>query len=231
MSRSQTVSRAAWLALAASAVFAGAACFAWLRWRPVAPVSDIETAALTVEREQLRGNDDQVRDSLRQRRETLRRLAWTRDSLAALRGAVGDQWQWRWDSADRATLVHAAPRREEWPRFVALLASLTSKPGLVLESVELRAEGTARKRQLATVRLGLRFILADASIGDAERAAPSRDPLPVARANSPAESRKVGPGPALRGPSASAEPPATGPTPLRSDPTLRGPGPESPPKP
>lgn len=209
MNRTRTVSRGTWFAVAASALFAGTTWFVWFQWRPIISVVDSETAALTAEREQLRGSEDSVRDSLRQRRDSLQQQAWTADSLEALRAAL-DKWQWRWDAADRATLVRTAPRSEEWPVYVALIASLSSKPGLIVESVEIIAEGTARNRRFKEVRLGLRFIVADAPIGDAKRAAPSRGPLPVAPAEVPAGSRKVGPATPLRRPAASAEPPAAG---------------------
>ena len=68
--------------------------------------------------------------------------------------------------------------------------------------------------------LGLRLIGADAPIRKAEQAAPSRGPLPLASGELPATTRKVGPVPSLRLPSASAGPAASGPAsaPIRPDP-------------
>lgn len=211
MSHTATVSRAAWIALAVSAVFAGAAWFVRLHWRSVAPTVDAEFVALTAEREQLRGNEDQVRDSLRKQRDGVRRQAWTAGALATLRAEIGAEWQWRWETVERATLVHLAPQLEQWPAYVGSVAALGAKPGVIVESVEVCAEGAARNRRFTAVRLGLRFILADAPTGDAERAAPSRGPLPVAPAEGSAAPRKVGPGTPLHRPAASAEPPAAGP--------------------
>ncbi len=211
MNGARTVSQRAWLALVVSFCVAAASWFAWFQLRPQVAAVDREPAALAAERDSLRGNEDVVRDGLRQQRETLRKQAWTAGSLAALRAALGDRWQWRWETKDRATLVRVAPRNEEWPAYLALIESLGGKPGLVIDSFEGRAEGTAQHRRLTDLNLGLRFIVSDAPIGDAERAAPNRGPLPVAPADGPAVAQKVGPATPLHRPAASAEPPTGGP--------------------
>jgi hypothetical protein len=220
MNRSHPVTRGVWLAFGLSAMLAGAAWFTLLQWRPVAPDSGGELATLTAEYDRLKGYGDSERAALRQQRDALRREAWTAGSLATLQAEIGAGWRWDWKSPDCATLRRVTPQFEEWPGYVALVTALGKKPGLIVESVELRADGAPRERRFSGVSIGLRFILADAPSGDAEPAAPSRAPLPVAPATAPAPSRKIGPVPSLRRPSASAEPPAPGPasTPFRPDP-------------
>jgi len=220
VNRPHPVTRGAWFALGLSAILAGTAWFALLHWRPVAPDSGGALATLTAEHDRLKGDGDSERDALRQQRDTLRREAWTAGSLAALPAEIGAGWRWDWTAPDRAVLRRLTPQLAEWPEYVALVTALGKKPGLIVEAVELRADGAPRERRFSSVSIGLRFILADAPSGDAERAAPSRAPLPVAPAADPAMSRKIGPGPSLRRPSASAEPPAPGPasTSFRPDP-------------
>lgn len=205
------VSRLAWLALAISGALAAVGWAALWRWRPVAPVPSGELAALIAEREHLRGNEDAVRDALRDQRDTLRSSAWTAERLAQLKAEIGSGWKWVGERPDRVLLHRGGLPLGEWPRCLELIAALSAQPGVAVESLELRARGRQRERSFAEVRIGLRFIVAGAPVGDAERAAPSRGPLPVAPADSPAASRKLGPVTSLRRPDASAKPPAFGP--------------------
>ena len=223
MSRAPSVSRGVWLAFGASALVCGAVWFVAHHWRPITPESDADVAALTSERDQLRGNDDQVRDALREQRKVLARQAWSTEAIAGLQQRLGVDWRWESEPGGqphRALLQRIAPRLEEWPHYVALVAELARQPGVAVESVEFHTNGRARERRFTRVAIGLRFTVADAPLSDAERAAPSRGPLPVAPAASPATPRKIGTVPSLRRPSASAEPPAPGQasTTFRSDP-------------
>jgi hypothetical protein len=205
-----TVTRSAWNALALAVILAAVAW--WPRFRPQpAAGPDAEIVALHAERDRLAGNTEEIRDRLRAQQAAQQSRAWTSPTLAALQAQLGTGWQWEWSSHERASVRRARPRLEEWREYVALVTALEARPGLVVENVEMRAVGAARSRRFVTVSLGLRFILAVAPIGDAERAAPSRGPLPVAPAEVPAPARKVGPVTALRRPDASAEPPAPGP--------------------
>lgn len=211
MNRSHPVTRGAWLVFGLSAILAGAVWFALLKWRPIASDSGSEFATLMAEHDRLKYYGDSERDALRQQRDALRREGWTAGSLAALQAELGAGWRWEWTAPDRTVLRRLTPQLAEWPGYVALVTALGKKPGLIVEAVELHADGVPRERRFSGVSIGLRFILADAPSGDAERAAPSRAPLPVAPAADPAMSRKIGPVPSLRRPSASAEPPAPGP--------------------
>jgi hypothetical protein len=174
-----------------------------------------EFAALTAERTRLQGNDDRVRDQLREQQRGISRIAWTPAMHAALQQRHGSGWQWTWAPGDppgRVTVSRVAPRIEEWPAYRAFVAELVAQPGVIIESVELLAEGTARDRRFTRVALGLRFVVAVAPSRDGQRAAPSRGPPTVAPAESSATPRKVGASTSHRRPSASAEPPAPGTT-------------------
>ena len=132
---------------------------------------------------------------------------------AALEQRHGSRWRWTWDSAEpraRATVQRVAPRIEEWAVYRALVAELAEQPGVMVESVEILADGYARDRRLTRVAIGLRFVVAVAPARDGQRAVPSHGPPTVAPAAGPATPRKVGAFTSHRRPSAFAEPPAPG---------------------
>ena len=110
----------------------------------------------------------------------------------------------------RATVQRVAPRIEEWAVYRALVADLAGQPGIIVESVEILADGYARDRRLTRVAIGLRFVVAVAPARDGQRAVPSHGPPTVAPAAGPATPRKVGAFTSHRRPSAFAEPPAPG---------------------
>jgi len=228
VNRVRTISVRAWLALGTSVLLCGAVWFVTHRWRPILPDADGEFAALADERDRLQGNDDRVRDTLREQRKTLARREWTAEAIAGLQQSLGADWRWESEpgaQSHHVVLQRIVPRLDEWPHYVALVTELARQPGVAVDSVEFHADGAARARRFTRVAIGLRFIVADASFNDGNRAAPSRGPLTVAPAEGPATPRKIGPVPSLRRPSASAEPPAPGQasTPFRSDP----PGPQA----
>jgi hypothetical protein len=213
MTSRPVMSRWVWLAFAASVLlFGGVWCVAH-RAPMKRSADEVEVAALGAERSRLQGNDDRIRDGLREQQRGISRIAWTPAALAALQQRQGTSWGWTWapgEPSSRVTLQRVAPRIEEWPAYRAFVAELSAQPGVIVESVELLAEGTARDRRFTRVAIGLRFIVAVASAGDGQRAAPSRVPPTVAPAGSPATSRKAGLSTARRRPSAFAEPSASG---------------------
>lgn len=223
MSRHVPITRGAWILLGLSTVIAGLG-FALPRLRPVPTHLDPELSALRGERDVLAVNDDATLENLRQQSRKQPQDTW---SAVRLTDRVGTGWRVEWQRPDgdsRAVLFsRSAPRLHEWPDYLRFLKSWTDLPGVAFESLDVSAGGPAQAREFTRVVIGLRLILADAPIGDAERAAPSRGPLPVAPASSPAIPRKVGPGPPLRPPATSAEPPADGPASASSRPDPPGP--------
>lgn len=208
-----SISRRVWFAFGGSVLLFGIVW--WMaHLKPSAPSAGAaEFAALTGERARLQGNDDRVRYRLREQQRGLTRLAWTPERLAALQQWRGAGWSWSWEPGDppgRVTLERVAPRIEEWPAYRALVTELAAQPGVIIESVEILADGAARDRRFTRVAIGLRFIVAVAPSRDGQRAAPSRGPPTVAPAQAPATTRKVGASTSHRRPSASAEPPAPG---------------------
>ena len=222
MNRACKVSPSAWAWLAFSALVCGAVWVVSHRVRPIRWAGDTELFALTTERERLRESDDATRDTLRAQQRTRIQQGWTAERLARLPEKCGPGWYWEWQSAGvgerRAVVTRVASQLDDWPACVAAVRQWAGTPGVQLDSLDLFAEGTGRRRRFTQATLGLRFLLAAAPNGNAERAAGG--PLPVASAAEPATPRKVGLVPSLRRPSASAEPPAPGPAsaPFRPDP-------------
>ena len=213
MNRTRKISRRVWVTLAGSvALFAAVGWFA-LHPRPAESAHAAEFTALIGEQERLRGNDDGLRDRLREQQRGLTQIAWTPEKLAALEQRHGLRWRWTWEPGEpraRATVQGVAPRIEEWAVYRALVAELAEQPGVVVESVEILADGYARDRRLTRVAIGLRFVVAVAPARDGQRAVPSHGPPTVAPAAGPATPRKVGAFTSHRRPSAFAEPPAPG---------------------
>ena len=208
-----SISRPVWLVFGGSILLFGATWWTAHHAPPVAPNGAAESAALESERVRLKGNDNTLRDRLREQQRGLARIAWTPQKLATLQQQQGEGWRWTWapgDPSSRVTLQRLAPKIDEWPAYQALVAQLARQPGVIVESVEFLAEGTARDRRFTRVAIGLRFIAADASPRDGQRASPSHGPPPVAPAAGSATSRKIGAFTSPRRPSASAEPPAPG---------------------
>ena len=220
MKRAQKISRPVWALFALSALLCGSVWVVSHRIRPIRWAGDPELVALTTERERLHESDDTTRDALRAQQRTRTQQGWTAERLAQLPEKFGPGWRCEWQSAGagerRAFVTRIAPRLNDWPAYITAVRQWAGMPGVFLDSLDMAAEGTGRRRRFIQVAFGLRFIPAAASNGNAERTAPSRGPLPVAPAAEPAATRKVGP--SLRRPSASAEPPAPGAAPLRPDP-------------
>ena len=213
MNRTRKIYRRVWFAFVGSVVLF--AVVGWLALHPLPAKSAhaAEFTALLGEQDRLRGNDDGLRDRLREQQRGLTRIAWTPEKLAALEQRHGSRWRWTWETGDppaRVTLQRVAPRIEEWALYRALVAELAAQPGVVVESVEILADGPAPARRLTRVAMGLRFVVAVAPSRDGQRAAPSRGPPTVAPAVGPATPRKAVPFTPLRRPSASAEPLAPG---------------------
>ena len=210
MTNPPPISRRVWLVFAGSVLLLGAVEWIARHASPVQPVDAAEFSALANERERLQGSDDRVRDQLREQQRGLTRLAWTPAKLAALQQRLGTGWRWTWDPPNRVRLQAVAPRIGDWTAYGSLVTELAGQPGIIIESVEILADGIARDRRFTRVVIGLRFIVAVAPARDGQRAAPSRVPPTVAPAERPATTRKVGASTPRRRPSAFAEPPAPG---------------------
>lgn len=224
MTHRPAISRAAWILLGMSAALAGAGV-ALPHLRPVPTVIDADLIALRSERDALASNDDTTLENLRQQFKTQPPAAWTTEKFME---RVGTDWRVEWQqpsSASRAVrLTRSAPHLNEWPAYLKFVKFWTTQPGVVLESLDVTAKGTALTRKLDQVVVDLRATMSGAPIGNVERDAPSRVPLPVAAAEEVATPRKIGPGPSLRRPSASAQPPAPrqASAPVRPDPPGAG---------
>lgn len=220
MNRPFLITRGAWILLGLSAIVAGVG-LALPRLRPVPTGVDTELVALRGERDALAANDDATLTNLRQQSRALPPVAW---SARKFTEQVGTGWRVEWqqpDGASRSVLLsRSAPRLHDWPDYLRFLKSWMDQPGIVLESLDVTAKGAAQARELDQVVIGLRVVLAVAPINNAERDSPNLVPLPVVAAEGAASTRKVGPGPSLRRPAASAEPPAPGQdsAPVRPDP-------------
>ena len=214
------ISRGAWILLAVSAVLAGAG-LTLPSLRPMPTIVDSELGALRDERDALAHNDDATLESLRQKSKAQPAPVWTAQEFI---DQVGAGWRVAWQepagTGCPVLLTRSAPHLEEWPAYVRFVKSWTAQPGVVLESLDVSANGTAQTREIGQVIIRLRVTMEGAPIRNGERDAPSRVPLTVAAAGEAAATRKIGPVPSLRRPSASAKPPAPGPAsaPVRPDP-------------
>ena len=213
MTTPSSINRRVWLTFGGSVLWFGIVW--WIaHYGPTGPTAGAaEFATLTSERAGLQGSDERVRDRLREQQRGLTRIAWTPTMLATLQQRQGAGWRWIWEPGEprsRVTLQRLSPRIEEWPAYGALMAELAAQPGVIIESVEILADGAARDRRFTRIAIGLRFIVAVAPSRDGQRAAPSRGPPTVAPAEGPATPRKVGVSTPRRRPSAFAEPPAPG---------------------
>lgn len=220
MSGRISITRGAWILLGVSALLAGVG-FALPHLRPVPNGVDAELVALRGERGTLAANDDTTLESLRRQSRAQPPVVWSPEKFTE---RVGTGWRVEWQQPDgasrRARLSRSGPHLHEWPDYLRFLKSWTDRPGIVLESLDVTAKGSAQTRELDRIVIGLRVVLTVAPIGNAERNSPSLVPLPVAAAEGAAATRTVGPGPSLRRPAASAEPPAPGQdsAPVRPDP-------------
>jgi hypothetical protein len=179
------VSRGVWLLLGFSVLTVSVAWFARDRWRPVPPPPDAETVALTAEVAELRDNTDTALASWRKRRAELEQQAWTRAALDALVLEVGPAWHWEWTADDRAAVICVEPHLEAWARHLALLDSLRKKPGLILETVTMRASGLGRDRRFSGIRIELRVVRAASTAANDPlfRPTPSGSRAGVTKAN------------------------------------------------
>lgn len=220
MSAHGAITRGVWVLLAFSVLLAGGA-FALPRLWPIPSGADAGLIALRDEHHALVVNDDATLARLRTQAKTQPPAVWSEEAFVE---RIGTGWRVAWQppvgSTRPAVLTHYGPRLHEWPDYLNFVRTWAATPGIVLDSLEVTAHGAAQTREIASVIVALRVVLSGAPMGDGERAAPSRGPLPVAAAEGAATTRKIGPGPSLRRPAASAEPPAPGQdsAPVRPDP-------------
>ena len=123
MTNPPSISRPVWLAFGASVVLFGIVWWIANYASPEPPVRLAEFAALNSECARLQGNDDRVRDRLREQQRGLTRIAWTPATLAALQQRQGAGWRWTWEPGDppnRVTLQRVAPRIEARDRPIRI---------------------------------------------------------------------------------------------------------------
>jgi len=176
MSRHRHVPWPGW-ALLATCTVACLACMVAVRRFP-APQADAGSfAALTAERDRLRPNTDAVRDELRQQTQIAASPEWTDSRIAGLQRQLGPMWTWtvepRTTGTDRRATVRAvALELPRWPTYLASVELIERQPGVVVERIDLAAEGTGAARTFVRVVITLRFLRPRARTpGNKERAA------------------------------------------------------------
>ena len=157
MNPARHISRATLLLLVTSALLAGLA-FALPQLRPVPKTADAELAVLRNERDTLAGNDDVTLAQLRRQGREQTVPAWTSEGVAA---RAGPGWRLDWQSSEgtvrRVRLTRENPRFAEWPDYLRAVKAWTATPGVVLESLDVAAQGTGTGRRFTEVVIGLRI--------------------------------------------------------------------------
>lgn len=176
MNRHRHIARPRWALLATCAV-ACVACFAAVRRFPAPQANAATFSALSVERDRLRSNTDAVRDSLRQQAQDAASPDWTDGRIAELQGRLGPSWQWTVEPRTaaperRATMRAVALELTRWPAYLAAIETIEQQPGIVVERIDLAAEGAGSARKFVRVVLTLRLLRPRARTpGNKERAA------------------------------------------------------------
>lgn len=201
MSPKRSISRRAWAIFFAGILALSASLFA-ARWaQPPIATPQPELSRLLAERDRLSWATDAARRPLVEQWTAMRRGAWNSARLAGLELEMASRWRWEWEPGNqpnRATLHAIARSMDEWQHCVATLRTLSARPGVIVEALDVRARGTAAQRSFTTMTIGVRFVRDEPATSDAKRAAPSRSPLPVAAGDDPDTLRNVGSGPPLR---------------------------------
>lgn len=154
--------------------------------KPIRTPSDgAEHAALTAELVQLRGNEDIVLTQLRLQSAALAQVAWSLEARNALQEELAHTWRWDWHSHEQVVLQCLRPRFEDWADYVALVGKLGAKPGLIVESFELSAEGPPRARRFSAVTIGLRFVGTESSAPPSFRPDPPGPPAGITTKQNP----------------------------------------------
>jgi hypothetical protein len=157
MNPARRISRATLLLLVTSALLAGFA-FALPRLKPVPETADTELAALRNERDTLAGNDDATLARLRRQGREQTAPTWTNENVAA---RAGSGWRLDWQPSEgtgrRVRLTRENPRFAEWPDYLRAVKAWSATPGVVLESLDVAAQGTGTGRRFTEVTLGLRI--------------------------------------------------------------------------
>jgi hypothetical protein len=201
LNSNRPISRQAWAFFLAGIAVCGTVVVAAQRFRPAAQGDQPELSRLLAERETLSAATDEVRRPLAEQWAAIRQRAWTAGQIAEMEQALTGRWRWEWEPGARPSRVqlHArAGEMDQWTDCLETVRLLGSKPGIVVETLEVRARGDAAHRTFTTMTIGVRFVRDEPASGDAERSAPSRSPLPVAAGNVPDPLRNVGSGPPLR---------------------------------
>lgn len=201
MSSQRSISRRAWAVFFAGIVACSVSVFAARRMQSSAVTAQPELSRLLAERDRLSWATSAVRRPLIERWTAIRQEAWTSAQLAQLQSEMAARWRWEWEPGDqpsRATLHALARSMEEWRHCVATMRMLSARPGIIVETLDVRARGTTAQRVFTTMTIGVRFVRDEPATRDAERSAPSPSPLPVAAGDDPDTLRTVGSGSPLR---------------------------------
>lgn len=196
MNHRRSIDRRSWALLLTGALALLGTSLAAGRWSRHGSVPAPQLLELRGERERLAGNTDPIRLAQDAEAGTVRDRAWTDERLVQLEERLVRHWRWEWDDSRDRSHVHLHTRSDDlmqWSSCLATLRALALEPGVIVELIDIEASGVAAHRRFVRLSLGVRIIRPDAAKGDAERAAPSRGPLPVAATKAPDPTRKVGP--------------------------------------
>ncbi len=176
MSRHRHVARPCWALFAICAV-ACVACVVAVRRFPAPQANASTFAALTAEQDRLRPNSDAVRDELRQQAQIAASPEWTDSRIAELQRQVGPMWDWSVEPRTagperRATVRAVSLDMTRWPAYLAAIELIERQPGIVVERIDIAAEGAGAARKFVRVVFTLRLLQPRARTpGNNERAA------------------------------------------------------------
>lgn len=153
-------SRGAWVFLGVSATLLATALSAE-RIRPIPLPDTRELAAVRAEHAEFAAYSDDALAKLRKEVAAHPAPRWTDTTAKSWLESSAEGWSHAWHT-ESVTLTKTASTLSDWPACLAALRTWTTRPGVLLESIDLAADGTGSGRTFSRLSVRLRFALSTA---------------------------------------------------------------------